>query len=654
MGRFPKWISSSGNESVLQRCLQIVKHSDGQSALGHIARRHAADRHPKPQPDPLQSGLNHTAPSHPAHGRSAFNPPNRPHLPTNQAPEAPAETRVILLSGDAGCGMSAITHQLSRRLCRQGVNVLELPESLAQPNPTFIDGIVEALALPPQMMSGKKPQIELVYSATFKLRQIQVTIVKDVQLYMRRRANNASSPVTRIAGFIRSGISKYIFLCGIPKFCDALAEGLQEQKIAYSKIEVQRMPFGAPYIRFVTDTINHLTGSPEIPKSLALELHQLSDGLTGTTMKHIRCLVGPSAKPPRSCPNPNQSWFCGYCRPVDDETYSSWLMRNAFTRQVWSVTGAEMDGCRRAARSIGGMDVDRVPTLIAAGKVFLEAFQIPTLAKTFHLKDARVFPSHYLLAYCPQCLADDVAAGRLPSWRKVWRQYGLCVCDKHEMPVILSVLQHPNPDPFFKGWEAFCEYVQSPLFKLKRRLVSGTLSDKKLLVRERRVGRLIVRVQRWMIDEVLNGRCQTLSPAGARFLLNVLLHEPIHKRSMGGFARVYFDSRDLSHVFYTSARNPGDFHGHYLTASPRQTATAYLLIGIAFGVIKPWEAAFLQNVFGAARDPFPTSRSEIAFAATRVFLPEHWAEIMSAGQVGLRYDHLLQIRWVFEHKPATK
>lgn len=624
MGRFPRWISSSGNESVLQHCLEIVRNSLAQSAPLFAVNSHA----------------------------TAIRPP--PHEAANKAAESHADTQVILLSGDAGCGMSALIHQLCRRLCRQGINVLQLPEIPAQHNPTLIDGLVEALGLPPQVMTGQKSQIESVYSATFQLRDVQVTVVNDVQSYMRRPYSSASPAVAKIAGFIHSGISKFVFLCATTRCGDALSERLRIEEISCTRIQVQRMPFGAAYISFVIDTIDRLTGSSAIPESLPLELYQLSDGLIGLTMRHIRCLVGPRSE--TTCPHTVQknNWFRGFCRPADDETFSSWLMRNAFTREVWWVTGTELDGCRQAARSHGARDVDRVSDLVATGKVLPKALRIPTLASTFRLQDPKIIPSHYLLAYCPQCLADDVASGRLPSWRKAWRQYGYCVCDKHEMPVTLSVLQHPNPDPFFKAWEAFSEYVQSPLFRLKRRLVSGRLSGEKLVVQERRVGLLIPRVQNWMISEVLIGKCPNLSPAGARFLLNILLHEPIHKRSPGGFARAYFDSRDLIHVFYNSSRNPGDIHGHYLTASPRQTLTAFLLIGIAYDLIKQPEAAFLRSVLSAAREALPTCRSEISYAATTKFLPEHWASIKCTAQRVLPFDDLLQIGWVFGYRPNRK
>ena len=628
MGRFPRWISSSGNESVLQQCVEIVRNSLVQSQTHLAVKSYAAEQH-----------------------AAAMQPPHK----SAKAPlESYADTQVILLSGDAGCGMSAITHQLSRRLSRQGINVLELPELPAQPNPTLIDGLVEALGLPPQTMEGQKSQIESVYSATFKLRHFQVTVVNDVQSYMRRPYSNSSPTVAKIAEFIHSGISKFVFLCATTECSDALAEGLQIAEISYSRIQVQRMPFGASYIGFVTSTIEGLTGSPEIPESLPLELHQLSDGLVGVTMSHIRCLVGPRSETKRSHTPQKMTWFRGFCRPADDETFSSWLMRNAFTRDVWWVTGTELDCCRQAGRGHGARDVDRVSDLVAEGKVLPKALRIPTLARTFLLQETKVFPSHYLLAYCPQCLADDVACGRLPSWRKAWRQYGYCVCDKHETPVTLSVLQHPNPDPFFKSLDAFSEYVQSPLFRLKRRLVSGVLSNEKLLAQERKTVLLILRVQNWMISEVLTGLCPKLSPVGARFLLNVLLHEPIHKRSPGGFARAYFDSRDLIHVFYTSNRNPGDLHGHYLTASPRQTSTAFLLIGIAYDVIKQSEAAFLHRVLGATRETFPTCRSEISYAATTMFLPEHWAGIKCTAQRDVPFDDLLQIGWIFEYRSNRK
>lgn len=632
MGRYPKWISSSGNESVLLRCLQIVRGSLAQP----VTRR----------ADVSTMSKGYCAEPHCEEPGS--------HQVIDGGSVIEGTTQVILLSGDAGCGMSALSHQLSRRLSRQGINTLELPDVPTLSSPTLIDGVVEALGLPPQIMTGQKSQIETIYRTTFKLRQIRVTVVNDVHSYMSRPYRNASPAVTRIASFIASGISKFVFLCTTAQCGDVLAEGLQNEGVSCVRIQVERMPFGPSYTEFVRDTVKRLSGLLELPESLAWELHELADGLVGVTMQHIRCLIGPRTALIDPSVVPRQTGFENFCRPVFDETFSSWLMRNTFNKRVWSVTGRELDACRQAAKMIGGGDVDRASELVAASKILPQLLPIRNFAATFRLEDTRVFPRHYLLTYCPQCLADDVACGRLPSWRKQWRQYGYCICDKHEIPVILSVLQHPKPDPFFRAWEAYCECVQSPFFRLKRRLVSGAASTERLMIQERKLGLLILRVQRWMINLVLKGQFSGLSPSGARFLLNVLLHEAIPKRSQGGFARAYFDSRDLVHVFYACDRGLGDLHGFYLSASPRQTLTAYLLLGIAYDVVSQSEATFLQSVMGAGRADFPTCRSEISYTATTMFLPEHWAGIKYAAQRDLCFDDLSQVGWIFSYEPSCK
>lgn len=236
MGRFPRWINSSGNEPVLQQCLKIVRSSVAQPPTHHAVNSHSAEQHAAAMQSP-------------------------PLPPESDAQKFNAGTQVILLSGDAGCGMSALTHQLCRRLCRQGINALELPEIPAHPNPTLVDGLVEALGLPPQIMAGQKSQIECIYNATLKLRNIQVTVVSDVQSYMRRPYSNASPVVAQIAGFIHSGISRFVLLSATTRCSDALAEGLQVEGITYSRIRVERMPFGANYIGLVTDTVEKLTRS---------------------------------------------------------------------------------------------------------------------------------------------------------------------------------------------------------------------------------------------------------------------------------------------------------------------------------------------------------------------------------------------------------
>jgi hypothetical protein len=523
--------------------------------------------------------------------------------------------------------------------------VLALPEYPIIPDASLFDGVIEALGLPPAY--GKfKAGLALEYRAALKLRKIDTAIINDLQSYTALGDYRIYQTIKAIAELYHGGFFRSLVLCSTLKTFERIAPQLKAAEIQYIEVPIGRMAFNSTYVSFVADALYNLTGSRELAPPLAADFFRDSEGLIGRSMNYIRSYVVPQESLAKQSSSPTRAWFAGYSRPVPDETFPSWIMRNAYRPQVLCMTNQVIDACRdlvqlsSAEKGLGGralIDVSMLPLPL----------RIPTISETFCFEGGSE-AGHASLAYCPKCLVDDIANGRFPAWRSEWSRDGYCICNKHATPSILSILQTPFADPFLKGWNAFCEYANSPLPRIKRKIVSGSQSLTKMEAQEKKMCLLGWRVQRWALEQVRTGICSELTSDGIDYLLNILLHEPYNKRCTGGFARSYIESRDLFHVSYASNIKPGSFYNGRKTASPLQTLIAYLLIGVAYGVISSSEAIFLQAVFKPPRAEFPMSRSHISLFAMRVFLSSRQRAIMRRARRILSHETYLQILWVFE------
>lgn len=64
------------------------------------------------------------------------------------------------------------------------------------------------------------------------------------------------------------------------------------------------------------------------------------------------------------------------------------------------------------------------------------------------------------------------------------------------------------------------------------------------------------------------------------------------------------------------------------TASPREIAVAYWLLGIAYGLITPEEGKLINQITRSESAEFPTTRLQVAAATTRNYLEEGLARML--------------------------
>lgn len=153
--------------------------------------------------------------------------------------------------------------------------------------------------------------------------------------------------------------------------------------------------------------------------------------------------------------------FPGLPRPVDDETFSSWVYRCSIGR--CSETFA-LEQLQKQPEWIwnGRFTVVQDPDFDFNTKLVINAcdllrIDITRVIRVFSPSDVRIVPWERRIVFCNECFRDDIRAGRLPAWRKRWCYTNAIHCTHHS--IFLTRLK-VNPS-ISKAWSGFTEVCNS-------------------------------------------------------------------------------------------------------------------------------------------------------------------------------------------------
>lgn len=218
-----------------------------------------------------------------------------------------------------------------------------------------------------------------------------------------------------------------------------------------------------------------------------------------------------------------------------------------------------------------------------------------------------IIPYAKALNYCPECFKVDVAAGLAPAMRMEWRQPRLCVCRRHDEPVLLERMATSTFTILDKAWRAFAEYSGSPASKLPTQFPLQHASSTHAEAHNDRLIALAARMQAWFFGLTAD---TTPSRNAAEFLMSYWLQDPNFSGAQG-FARSYFFYR-LTRPQAVTKKQYGETSAQLKpdSARPRDVAVAYWMLGVGFGVINASEAEFIRDTTRPYSIPFPTTRDE--------------------------------------------
>lgn len=333
--------------------------------------------------------------------------------------------------------------------------------------------------------------------------------------------------------------------------------------------------------------------------------------------------------------------FIGLLKPVHDETLSSWISRMYHKRYFdGTLTAAFEQLAANDPYSKGDSDfLYESPTFLS----YFTPCQQCEIVFRFRMPESHITMPGLSCKYCSSCFKEDVSNLLVPIWRKSWRISGAAVCVHHPRPVLLSrLIQYPK-DVRERGWQGFKEHLESPASRLVTNFPIMSGSSSKAGANNERLLLLVKRVQRWHQATQNHPRTGRFSNS-LRFLMGIWLHQADPPTLSPGLARAYF-------------QNAGDRQGRLTaesltapvvsidTASPRDLAVAFWLMGVSYGVITHEEACFIRDTIRPAFSPFPTTKLQIARATNRNYLDDGVARLIHEAKASLTLDEFREISW---------
>ncbi|MDY7564710.1 TniQ family protein [Pseudomonas sp. RTC3] len=337
--------------------------------------------------------------------------------------------------------------------------------------------------------------------------------------------------------------------------------------------------------------------------------------------------------------------FSGLLKPIGDESLSSWLSRMYHQHYVDSTFETEI--LRLAARdsSVKG-DLD----LLYKSSAFLDLFsrtQRPQILAQFRMVESNTVPLGLGDKYCRLCFQNDISARQSPIWRKSWRMRGASVCVLHDRPVLLSRLIERPKDLRDRGWQGFQEYLDSPLSRLDVDFALRRAPPHTVIANNRKLLLLTQRVQLWYQRAFCDEAGNSQAGRGLQFLMSLWLHQPVYKQLSPGIARAYFRASTFRYPSISVTEKITSPQVSIDTASPRDLAVAYWLMGIAYGLITQEEGKLINQITRSEIAVFPTTRLQVAAATTRNYLEAGLAEILKEANESLAPEEFQAISWVF-------
>lgn len=342
--------------------------------------------------------------------------------------------------------------------------------------------------------------------------------------------------------------------------------------------------------------------------------------------------------------------FIGLLKPVHDETLSSWISRMYHKRYFDGTLTASFEQLAASDPYSKG-DSDFLYESPAFLSYFTPAQQCEIVVQ-FRMPEADITVPGLSSKYCSSCFKEDVSNLLVPIWRKSWRISGGAVCLNHPRPVLFSrLIQYPK-DVRERGWQGFKEHLESPASRLVTNFPIMSASSSKAVANNARLLLLVKRVQHWY-QSTQNHRSTGRFRNSLRFLMGIWLHQADPPTLSPGIARAYFQS---------AANRQGRLISNSLTApilsidtaSPRDLAVAFWLMGVSYGVITHEEACFIRETIRPAFSPFPTTKLQIASATNRNYLKDGIARLIDEAKTNLTSDEFREVSWALVQLLGSK
>lgn len=603
------------------------------------------------------------------------------------------EGRLVFVMGDPRSGASAVAKQLAQLARRKGVTCLAVGEAPWGGNMYLRTHVLRSLEVP--LLCGEFQTGDLAskpYAALLAHRPYQAIIVDDGHDYFVRTRYVSMSNLDALIQLAGAQVPRQVFVFGISNILAPVALAAEERGVEVVQISLPTMANNQRYRQFVEDVLsNHRPGGVGLPELDIDAVHSFTKGSVARTVDVIsdiaygspwvspllvpqeifpehsiplRAIPGhvtrgqfvpyvapakgiqesPIARSTASTPPCVGKAFAGMVKPIVGESLSSWLSRNAASPHIPHVHSEFLDACARIAKIRTGGDLDRLYEHDAFLSLFPERARYQ-LTKAFTLP-TNICSFESSLNYCPQCLLEDVRAMRAPAWRSEWRRRGNCLCERHGRLILLQELTTRSKDEFHRGWLAFSQHANTGTFVLGNHFVQRITSLCESNPMEQRLCRLVRRMAEWVSaapDFPTYGRP---SKHCIRFLMGFFLYRPFD-HCKGGLARWFLGSQ-RNRIVSDKFRFPSalELDTGIETASPRDLALTYLLIGSAFNLISLEDIELVNRALYFTNTPYPENLLALR-ALARCFTEPNLNKFKQSARKNLAPGDLSHLEWLF-------
>jgi hypothetical protein len=452
-----------------------------------------------------------------------------------------------------------------------------------------------------------------------------------------------------------------------------MKDALKEINVDYHHVLLERMRNDAAFELFVADTMQlYGKGEPVKPsRELLSKLYIRSHGRVGKLVEWIRLEM---VKSRYALKEPVLQLPCA-CSALQGESFSSWLSRVSHMIGNFECKVAIDQLMQRHTEF--GLDIDfafkdeltkHLFEPVFSDQSYSNSRQVAAQEKGLNSEakviqgDRMTYGSSALAdwfdcqsqnlraleadgRYCPMCLGEDIRRISSPAWRLAWRRPYICVCDLHTVPVLLQRLFNPQATLMNRAWSAFVEYHDSPAARLEVDFPLTLISFEECKAANSQLLSYALRVQRWV--RARDGAAMTDGPsiAAIEFLLSVWLYQPGALKSLG-FAQFFFYPRQRH--LNSPVPHPGDYSEirlGYENATPRQVAVAFWMLGVAFDLLLPEEAAFIRRTCRGHALPFPVNRDQLTVSGQSEFIPTELDRLRYLARENLSQADQLHVMW---------
>lgn len=197
-------------------------------------------------------------------------------------------SRVLLIEGEGGCGLTSLLDAMKKNLFRAKLNVVSIHDGLGGDDPCMLTSLLQAIKVPLPLKGRKR--LTVVAETVIKLRRLDCIIVHDIQRFCYLDNNQKKISLEALSYLGRLLPSCKFVLGGHPDsvyFFGDVFESCMTKKLC-----IEPMKFDQLYENFVYDAFN-LMGALQARSQVDLKgLHVMSRGLVGRTFSELQHVAG--------------------------------------------------------------------------------------------------------------------------------------------------------------------------------------------------------------------------------------------------------------------------------------------------------------------------------------------------------------------------